>query len=129
MFKLTPAKLSSHGRYLAWLTMMCQRSSLRSEIYLTKQTQQVQIWRIRSDKCWVGACTLYHISCICAAIPVGICTQPIDARHLTPVKWHSSPISRSGDIVTSSQFVQLSLLPQRYHFPTNICQYLSTLGA
>ena len=55
MFRLTPAKLSSHGRYLAWLTMMCQRSLLRSEIYLTKQTQQVQIWRIRSDECWVGA--------------------------------------------------------------------------
>ena len=43
-------------RYLARLTMMCQRSSLRSEIYLTKQTQQVQIWRIRSNECWVGAC-------------------------------------------------------------------------
>ena len=42
---------------------------------------------------------------------------------------HSSPISRSGDIVTSSQFVQLSLLPQRHCFSTNICRYLLPFGA
>ena len=37
--------------------------------------------------------TLCHISCICAATSMGICTQPHDARHLTPVKVTQVPIA------------------------------------
>ena len=42
VFVQTSGNGSSHGRYLTWLTMLCQRLSLCVQLYLTKQTQYVQ---------------------------------------------------------------------------------------
>ena len=37
----------SHGRYVAWLTLMCQRSSLRVRPSMTKRPQQMQTGRTK----------------------------------------------------------------------------------